>query len=91
MMDKIEWSESYDGEVYAACVGNIGLTCHTYHGKWYARVRVGGIVSQQGPVRNSVDKAKEDAVDLAKNMLEDLMYGLKKEMASFGIKDIWDE
>lgn len=92
MTDKIKWYESYDKKVHEACVGNISLMCfaqNEHNKKWYARIRNGSDI-RRGPIRHSLDKAKEDAFNLAKNMLEDLMHGLKKEMVSFGIGDMWD-
>lgn len=93
-MDKIEWIESGDGRLHIADIGSIRLVCYAYidyRRTFWAKVRIDCVSTRQGPNRSSLDQAKEDAIDIAKNMLLDTMFGLKKEMASFGLEDMWDE
>lgn len=90
-MDKIEWINGTLGPT--AYVGNIVLSCYPYRSyngrEWYAKASIGSVgnmcLYRVGQNRKSIDEAKEDAVEIAKNMLIDLVDAARKELSCLGV------
>lgn len=88
-MKKIKWKNL--SHISTASIGCIEMDCLKYYGKtkWSARVfvREQMLKAKSGPIRHSLDKAKEDAILLAGEILLDYSAGLKLEMANFGLEE----
>lgn len=86
-MKKIEWKN--DGSITGieAKVGNMILRCHSFdHDDWMAEVSINDIAStvRDGPQRKNREKAKEDAIRLAREIQMDQYAAIVEEMKRFG-------
>lgn len=91
-MKKINWEPKGSNRSTYAQVGSIGMCCLPYSprlGKkpqWSAEVWIiGGPKERNGPRRYSLQKAKDDAVRIACELLLDYQAGLEMEMANFDL------
>jgi len=91
-MKKINWKQHSPNYIEAR-VGNVVLRCFSYRNlislklRWkaYASIRETSSTLRYGPLRNSLSKAKEDAVRLARELLMDYKASLTVEMKRFDI------
>lgn len=89
-MKKIRWK--HHESIATVSIGCVEMDCYKHYTinrriRWYARVFVHEqmLKAKCGPMRHSLDRAKEDAVLLAGEMLLDYHAGLKLEMANFDL------
>lgn len=86
-MNKLKWKKSGYGGCVSAKIGNMNLHCYIAvnpNGShwYYAHMRPSNtnIHNRSGPSRKSMRKAKEDAVRLSREFLEDCRVAIDKEM-----------
>jgi hypothetical protein len=99
-MKKIEWKSQGSRDYMKAEVGSITLRSNIFYQKskkrWLGSAHLEGIGRETtyhispryGSLRKSIDKAKEDAVRLAKEMLTDCSVALAVEMENFGLQEM---
>lgn len=91
-MQKIVWKR--DKDCFAARVGCVHLGCWSYaemgHKRFWKGVvsfrQRGGTYRHANKKRSSLAKAKEDAIQLAREMLSDYQTSLTKELKNFDME-----
>lgn len=93
-MRKIKWKQnSKYSRTVSARVGTVYMSCHSLITKvktqwWYATVHIPHIrMIPVGPTRQSLSRAKEDAIRMASQTLLDYKTGLDKELKNFDLTD----
>ena len=99
-MKKIKWTYPYDPKCAYAKVGCIVMHCYlrrsvprigTPTDRWYGyasiSIREHSETFRTGPIRKSMAKAKDDAVQLARELLLDYHTCLMTEMANFDLTE----
>lgn len=91
-MNSAKWVEApYDNYFFSRignmCLGCYGFSTSTGKYRWYAVVYVSRIsmCTKRGVMRHSLEKAKEDAIRMAEELLIDLHVGIENEMKACGI------
>jgi len=92
-MKKINWKPKNSKTYAKAVVGSIIMYCnmkYPYGGDrytWFADVSIQEVshTVRYGPLRKSINQAKEDAIKIACEMLLDYKECLKIEMANFDL------
>ena len=89
MNSNIKWKKDSDGDIYAR-VGAINMRCWKQGGygcrvEYRAFVNINHVLvkGKSGGYRLSQEKAKEDAIFLAKELLQDLDMGLTSAIETF--------
>lgn len=91
-MKKINWKQNCCRDNVRAQMGIIKMYCDLLYTtskktkrRWYANVSVReqSGTFRYGPNRKSIAKAKEDAVRLARELLEDCRVAIEKELSNF--------
>jgi|GEM_PF-5413698 len=89
-MKKIQWEPKGSRDSVYATVGSVKMHCYVHYTqmgikRWYANVSImhRAATSRYGIKRKSMNKAKEDAVRMARELLLDYRAGVEKELANF--------
>ena len=92
-MKEIKWKYPHSRDYAYAQVGCIVMHANLHYTgtatkRWYANVSIQerSGTFRTGPVRKSIARAKEDAVQLARELLGDYHTCLLTEMANFGLE-----
>lgn len=92
-MKKIKWTPNGSKNYARAHVGCIVMTANVFHPdgemkRWraYSSIQEKCDTFRSGPIRRTMDKAKEDAVQLARELLLDHHTCLLTEMQNFDIE-----
>lgn len=95
-MKNIEWKESGDGKYAKVTIGAVKLSCSI----WYIRGKRIRYLAQAsfvhgaariGGLKKSMRDCKEEAVEIARELIMDYNSALKVEMANFDMGEvIWD-
>lgn len=93
IVDKIYVNKKLrEGNLYGR-IGCLNLRCclfHTQTGlrKWYSTIGIFGasMSGPRGPIRDSLFKAKEDCIRLARELLINYREGLKAELKNFDLE-----
>lgn len=91
-MRKIEWKPKGSSKYASARIGNVMLYCNSIFTRsakrrWHADVSICQLSStmRHGPVRQSLSRAKEDAIRMARELLLDYHAVVTAEMKNFDL------
>ena len=94
-MKEIKWKPEGSRKYAKAKIGQVELCCfwNGYSGpkrRWYANVYIEGswiTTNREGELRKSLSKAKEDTIELARDLLLDYHASILQEMKHFDITE----
>lgn len=88
-MSKLKWKESGDGKYAKITIGALELSCSIWHTgnhklRYLAQVSfLNQMNARFGGLKRSMRSCKQEAIEIAREMLEDHYVAVKAEMVNF--------